>query len=207
MSEYLALPDGAGCFPQDFSGPVVLRIPAPGARLLPTGLSPSTALLSRQLRLQLAPGLCRSYNPARALTPTVWALPRSLATTWGITIVFSSSGYLDVSVPRVRLLQLCVHHKMTPISRGRVAPFGNPRIYAYVQLPAAYRSLSRPSSPAHAKASTMRPIWLTLLAPAPGPGPGCKAALATFLRWPALADPRRSLTRPAPVDRPLLLSR
>ena len=25
MSEYLALPDGAGRFPQDFSGPVVLR--------------------------------------------------------------------------------------------------------------------------------------------------------------------------------------
>ena len=25
MSEYLALPDGAGSFPQDFSGPVVLR--------------------------------------------------------------------------------------------------------------------------------------------------------------------------------------
>ena len=25
MSEYLALPDGAGGFPQDFSGPVVLR--------------------------------------------------------------------------------------------------------------------------------------------------------------------------------------
>ncbi len=25
MDEYLALPDGAGSFPQDFSGPVVLR--------------------------------------------------------------------------------------------------------------------------------------------------------------------------------------
>ena len=25
MNEYLALPDGAGGFPQDFSGPVVLR--------------------------------------------------------------------------------------------------------------------------------------------------------------------------------------
>jgi hypothetical protein len=25
MGEYLALPDGAGRFPQDFSGPVVLR--------------------------------------------------------------------------------------------------------------------------------------------------------------------------------------
>ena len=28
--------------------------------------------------------LMQSYNPARALTRTVWAHPRSLATTWGI---------------------------------------------------------------------------------------------------------------------------
>ena len=42
-----------------------------------------------------------SYNPAAALTTTVWALPSSLATTTGITIVFSSSRYLDVSVPWV----------------------------------------------------------------------------------------------------------
>ena len=46
--------------------------------------------------------LCRSYNPTVALTTVVWANPRSLATTCGITIVFSSSGYLDVSVHRVR---------------------------------------------------------------------------------------------------------
>ena len=34
----------------------------------------------------------------------VWALPISLATTFGITVVFFSFGYLDVSVPRVPLL-------------------------------------------------------------------------------------------------------
>ena len=45
----------------------------------------------------------RPYNPAPALTGTVWADPRSLAATGGITLVFFSSGYLDVSVPRVRL--------------------------------------------------------------------------------------------------------
>ena len=42
-----------------------------------------------------------SYNPNIAVTTLVWANPRSLATTNGITIVFSSSGYLDVSVHRV----------------------------------------------------------------------------------------------------------
>ena len=45
-----------------------------------------------------------SYNPLAALTSRVWALPLSLATTYGITIVFSSSGYLDVSVLRVCFL-------------------------------------------------------------------------------------------------------
>jgi hypothetical protein len=44
-----------------------------------------------------------SYNPHVAETTQVWAFPVSLATTQGITIVFSSSGYLDVSVPQVRL--------------------------------------------------------------------------------------------------------
>ena len=33
----------------------------------------------------------------------VWAFPRSIATTKGITVVFFSSAYLDVSVQRVRL--------------------------------------------------------------------------------------------------------
>ena len=44
-----------------------------------------------------------SFYPGGAETPPVWALPRSLATTCGITVVFFSCGYLDVSVPRVRL--------------------------------------------------------------------------------------------------------
>ena len=37
----------------------------------------------------------------------------------------------------------------------RVTPFGNPRIKGYVLLPAAFRSLSRPSSSASSKASAM----------------------------------------------------
>ena len=43
----------------------------------------------------------RPYNPGRPLRPPVWAPPRSLAATWGIIVIFSSCGYLDVSVPRV----------------------------------------------------------------------------------------------------------
>ena len=41
-----------------------------------------------------------------------------------------------------------------------VSPFGNPRIKEYWHLPVAYRSLSRPSSPLSAKASTKCPYAL-----------------------------------------------
>ncbi len=78
-----------------------------------------------------------------AETTMVWAPPRSLAATGGITIVFFSCRYLDVSVPCVRLPE----NRNIPPSTGWVAPFGNPRIKGYLHLPGAYRSLSRPSSP------------------------------------------------------------
>jgi hypothetical protein len=58
--------------------------------------------LSRCVLLPIYSPMSWSYNPNRAVTWLVWALPRSLATTYGITIVFFSYGYLDVSVPRVR---------------------------------------------------------------------------------------------------------
>ena len=92
----------------------------------------------------------QSYNPADAVTPAVWALPRSLATTCGIIVIFSSSGYLDVSVPRV------CPHAVGSHRNGWVVPFGNPRIKGYLHLPGAYRSLSRPSSPLRARASPVR---------------------------------------------------
>ena len=54
------------------------------------------------LRLRIFRPTSRSYNPRTAGTALVWAFPRSLATTSGITFVFFSWGYLDVSVPPVR---------------------------------------------------------------------------------------------------------
>ena len=42
----------------------------------------------------------------------------------------------------------------------RVAPFGDPRVNAYLRLTVAYRSLSRPSSAPDAKASSLRPCSL-----------------------------------------------
>ena len=42
----------------------------------------------------------------------------------------------------------------------RVSPFGHPRISAYLQLPEAFRSLSRPSSAPDAKAFPLRSFQL-----------------------------------------------
>ena len=67
--------------------------------------------------------MSRSYNPGHAVTSPVWALSRSLTTTWEIIVIFSSSDYLDVSVHRV-----CLLSRITAIPDGWVAPFGNPRI-------------------------------------------------------------------------------
>ena len=47
-------------------------------------------------------------------------------------------------------------------SARRVSPFRNPRINAHVQLPAAFRSLSRLSSAPSARASALRPTMLNL---------------------------------------------
>ena len=53
-------------------------------------------------------------------------------------------------------------------STSRVAPFGNLGIKGYLHLPQAYRSLSRPSSPPRAKASTVCPCLLSVsLTPVP----------------------------------------
>ena len=45
------------------------------------------------------------HGPSTPVLQPVWASPLSLAATQGITVVFFSSGYLDVSVRRVPLLQ------------------------------------------------------------------------------------------------------
>ena len=46
----------------------------------------------------------------KALLLSVWPLPRSLATTYGISVDFFSSPYLDVSVQAVPLICLWIQH-------------------------------------------------------------------------------------------------
>ena len=91
--------------------------------------------------------MSQSYNPAGAVTPTVWAAPRSLAATCGITVVFSSCGYLDVSVPRVRptSVVVCLLHTGLPHSEIR----GSKAICASPRLIAACHVLPRLREPRH----------------------------------------------------------
>ena len=98
---------------------------------------------------------CAGPQPRR-INPPVWPLPRSLATTCGISVDVFSSPYLDVSVQAVPFLHLFDSMQDDWILSSRVAPFGNPRINGYLLLPVAYRSLSRPSSAPDAKAFPLR---------------------------------------------------
>ena len=102
--------------------------------------------------------MARSYYPGEAGTSPVWALPRSLATTGGIIVYFLFLGVLRCfSSPRSPHYSSNDSHP----SGGWVVPFGNPGIKGHLHLPQAYRSLSRPSSPPRAKASTRRPNFLS----------------------------------------------
>ena len=85
----------------------------------------------------------------------VWALPISLAATFGIDVSFFSSGYLDVSVPRVPSTQTMYSSVSNWSSTSWVSPFGYHGIYACLRLPHAFRSLPRPSSALGALASAL----------------------------------------------------
>ena len=97
------------------------------------------------------------------INPLVWPLPRSLATTSGISVDFSSSPYLDVSVQAFPHVHLFDSMHVDRVLLCRVSPFGNLRINGYLHLPEAYRSLSRPSSAPDAKAFPLRSYQLDLL--------------------------------------------
>ena len=124
-----------------------------------TGLSPSVTELSRTFsshfeyhNVVLLPRICIA-------THAVWALPRSLATTGGIIRLFSlPAGTKMFQFPAFASASCDADDSP---SDCRVVPFGNPWIKGHLHLPMAYRSLSRPSSPPRAKASTRRPNFLS----------------------------------------------
>ncbi len=85
----------------------------------------------------------------------VWAIPRSLATTDGISLISFPLGTKMFQFPRLPSQSLFFQLRDDRGSLCRVSSFGNPRIEACTRLPEAYRSVPRPSSALCAKASTV----------------------------------------------------
>ena len=146
--------DGPREFAPDSSCPGLLRILLCFFWLRIRGSHPLCRILpSASARRNLA--ISQSYNPTRSVNRMVWAPPRSLATTWGITCCF-------LFLPLLR----CFSSRRSPRIYGNgssihwVAPFGDVRITGHLHLPEPYRSLSRPSSPSRAKASACCPFLL-----------------------------------------------
>ena len=122
-----------------------------------TGLSPSLALFPAGSTFVISV-ISQSYNPVHAETSTVWANARSLATTCAITFVFSSCGYLDVSVPHVSssfdvtgLQPDGLPHSDTPVSMV---------ICTYTGLFAAYHVLLRRREPRHPPSALLLLFYL-----------------------------------------------
>ncbi len=93
--------------------------------------------------------ISRSYNPARAGTRTVWANPRSLATTGGITFCFLFLRVLrcfsSPGSPHHLVMIACLQHAGLPHSdiHGSKAACASPWLFA------ACHVLHRLSEPRH----------------------------------------------------------
>ena len=134
ISSYLALEGGPPVFGQDFTCPVLLF----DGRSVPRDYRPVTCYGG-------------AFHPASSRFPDtepVWAPPLSLTTTQGISVDFFSSGYLDVSVPRVRLLGPM--YSARGYACAWVSPFGIAVVKDPLRLVPHFRGLARPSSPADA---------------------------------------------------------
>ena len=136
-----------------------------------TGLSPSSAGLSRSF-------LITRYSLFAVLTP--WCTHHGLGSSafarrylrnhccflfLRLLRCFSSAG------SRLHTMDSCT---VAAALLQQVSPFGYLRIIGYLLLPAAFRSLSRPSSALSAKASTLRSFCLTSSSLTPLPLAPCK---------------------------------
>jgi hypothetical protein len=158
--EYLALRGGPRAFPQDFSCLVVLWILQAGLRFRVRGYHSLRRAFPKPF-----PYLCPI--PFAVLTPDCsqsglgssafarrYLRNRCFFLFLRLLRCFSSPGSLP-----------CVMNSRMD-DRGllcRVAPFGDLRFEGYLHLPAAFRSLLRPSSALSAKASTLRSLFVDRL--------------------------------------------
>ena len=96
----------------------------------------------------------------------VWPPPLSLATTRGISVDFFSSGYLDVSVPRVPYVTLWIHvtlHDSSPCGFPHSEICGSKLICSSPQLIAACHVLLRLLMPRHSPYALVRLNFLYIV--------------------------------------------
>ena len=141
-------------------------------------LDPARRLGISDTRLSLSPaGLPSPFSYLTSATTqseprdariTVWALSISLAATLEIDkFSFSSSGYLDVSVPRVPFHKLWIHLWMTVVHTAGFPHSeisGSKDICSSPKLIAAYHVFHRLSVPRHPPCALLR---LTFVCPFP----------------------------------------
>ena len=144
------MPDGPGGFAQNYSCSALLRIPLCRRRLRIRGCHPLW------LRFPADSPRMRKCNDAvlqprlRVATQTVWAIPRSLATTGGIIKLFSlPRGTKMFQFPRFASAKKT---RMPVLQTGGLSHSeirGSTAICAYPRLIAAYHVLHRLHEPRH----------------------------------------------------------
>ena len=155
------MPDGPGGFAQNSSCSALLRIPLSHIKLR----IPDCHRLWLNFPEHSTHSLCTttwSYNPGCALPHMRFGLVPVRSPLLGESL----NCFLFLQVLR------CFSSLRSPPYFGKdkspsdywVVPFGNLGIKGHLHLPQAYRSLSRPSSPPRAKASTRRPNLLSPIA-------------------------------------------
>ena len=102
---------------------------------------------------------CFMQSIPQSARTLVWALSLSLAATQKIDVSFSSSGYLDVSVPRVPSVHLCIQCTVTEVCSARFPHSeiaGSSDICSLPALIAAYHVIHRLLVPRHPPCALLR---------------------------------------------------
>ena len=148
--EYLALRGGPRMFRQGSSCLVLLWILLCSLRFRLRGSHPLWPVFPGPFFYLLK---SRMQSEPQGASTLVWALPISLAATFGITVVFSSSPYLDVSVQEVPPVHLWIQCTVPGFSpgglphsdiRGSILICSSPRLFAAYHV---FRRLLVPRHP------------------------------------------------------------
>ena len=133
------------------------QVPAVSLSVSGTGLSPALAELSSSFPLPTRESHMPALQPRLNESSRFGLIPFRSPLLWESRLISFPSGTEMFHFPASRFCNLWIQLQMTGHYSSRVAPFGYLRINARVQLPEAFRSLPRPSSPVNAKASFVCP--------------------------------------------------